>query len=211
MNSMQQSSALKSELTIKALYFLIKSLLWIISAVSEPHPLFSAASAGVVAVLYLPCRYLSIFFSPVLLSTLGLLFTLLRFGSAPTPPPLPSAPPETDSKQMKLSPEVERPLLSLTQNHVFCKPSLEWGGWGCPLKTIYEEYDWEEEETYERSLEYSESRLPGFDVLGYSYSDMEAADSPGSICFLWEEEAEELIEIGVEEDNMFEIDLSASA
>ncbi|KAI0527287.1 hypothetical protein KFK09_002886 [Dendrobium nobile] len=195
-------------LPFKAFNLISKSVLWILFAAPEPHPLFSAAAAaGVVAVLYLPFHLLSIFFSPVLLSTLFLLFTLLRFGS-PTPPP----PPKTDFERVKLSPETERCLLSSSQNQVFCEPSLEWGGWGAPLEIIYEEYEGEEEEeSGDCSPEYSKCGLPEFDgLLCYSDSDLDREEvSPQSICFRWDEEAEGLIEIALEEDNMFEIDLSA--
>ncbi|KAG0483892.1 hypothetical protein HPP92_011976 [Vanilla planifolia] len=216
-----QCSPLVRNLAHKAFDLLTRTLLRLYSISSDPHPLFSALTAvGVVAILYLPRNLFPILFSPVLLSTLLLLATLLHFG----------APPPTETRPRSLpnlrSDDTETFILSFsTKQPPIRDYLLQWGNRGGPLEVIYEEYEGEEEE--EEEVEEGEEdgyfqecpkrRERGFD--GHSFSDSDSGseesslavgcESPVSLCFRWYEEGDDLIEIAVEDDNIFEIDISA--
>ncbi|KAK8918402.1 hypothetical protein KSP39_PZI021376 [Platanthera zijinensis] len=205
MNPWMQYSASKTELPAKLLLTVFsKSLIWISSVAAEPHPLFSASAAtGVIVVLYLPRNLIFILISPVLISTLFLLITLFRFGSPPQPQP------EADSNEVispaNNSPETEDGLNSSSQKPVLCGDSFDWGG---PLEIIYEEYEGEEGESGENSPEYSEFYWREFEGFCYSDLDIEREGSPENPSFRSDEEGENLIEIALDEDSMFEINLS---
>lgn len=175
------------------------------------HPLFSILTTFFfLNLIYLP-NLLHFFFSPVVIATSLILTTLLYFGSSK---------PEPYSKDnTKKIPETrnEQPPISDHETTEsgrieFCEKMVEWSSKGGPLEVIYEEGE-EDNDEDDCCMEYPRLKRNYMDKLDYfgycSSSDSDTESEKSSICFKWDEEEEEMIEIALEEDSLIEIDLTS--
>ncbi|XP_019168908.1 PREDICTED: uncharacterized protein LOC109164817 [Ipomoea nil] len=206
-----------------------------ISSLSS-SPLFSAIiTLYMLILLYFPSLFRGLVFSPVIISTSVLLFSLLRLGA--------------EQRTARLEPEkcfvsvdrVPPPLESLLDScnsdpdPFYSEPFVEWDV-RAPLEVIYEEGGEEDDDVLEgkRAAEMGGGGgIQRYDSLSLYYPETDSDtssegdfpvigewESLETMCFRWEEEdREELIEIELdgkrnmvseleEDDNLIEIDLS---
>ncbi|KAJ0966020.1 hypothetical protein J5N97_027158 [Dioscorea zingiberensis] len=198
-----------SKISMKALHFLSKSLLYISELIS--HPISSILTTSLLLIiLYVPRPLLPILLSPVPICTSFLLYSLLRFGSKPASTLSENAKPEP-------KPETHPELVpSHDQNSIFLASGFEWALVGGPLEVIYEDYEGEEDgESPENSPSPAypkASGVIGFGSLGGFYlTDSDSGSDSEELRFRWDEDDEGdegMIEIAFEEDNLIEIDIS---
>ncbi|KAK8943148.1 hypothetical protein KSP39_PZI009299 [Platanthera zijinensis] len=184
MDSCLQSSVF---LQNKAMSLLSRRLFWLCSPSSESHPLFCAfIAAGIIVFLYFPNRLLSPFSALFSSLSLLLIFAIFHYG----PPQL-------------------RLINRLSAN--FCELSLELESGGVSVEII------SDDSTKEEGVA---GGFAGLERFCHSVSKRESEELPAPEVdweslecrrFQWDEEEEEedLIEINIEEDNLFELDISA--
>ncbi|KAF6167618.1 hypothetical protein GIB67_031201 [Kingdonia uniflora] len=199
----------------------------------DSDPLFSILVASyTLLLLYFPQIFINLIFSPILISTVILLSTLLRLGSIQKSEKqnllaLPNQYLEWVTSETDKECEIQREepkYVALELEAHFYESFVEWNV-GAPLEVIYEEHEGEEENDSTRMQMGIINRSVSLSLC-YPESDLESSSSledfPDIMSFRWDEDAENedsLIEIQLdhgkksvlfqlEEENMIEIDIS---
>ncbi|KAF8411231.1 hypothetical protein HHK36_003778 [Tetracentron sinense] len=235
-----EMSSDSAKILIKTIEFFAKATIFMSSLAFNPLFSFVIAFYSLI-LLYFPRNFLDLVLSPVLISTGILLSTLLRLGAiqgvenekkSRDPGKIDS--PNEDHKWVRFITDTE----TETETEKGFGPKrfqsdsfVEWNV-KAPLEVIYEEYDGEEEDDFNKK---EDSRVVGIERLvslslycsesdsesssGGDFSATEEWDWPENMCFRWGEvEREEMIEIPldgkrnwvyqVEEENLIEIEIS---
>ncbi|KAK9089471.1 hypothetical protein Scep_028553 [Stephania cephalantha] len=222
----EKQNPLRPETSRSSSKVLVEMLCFLSSLTMDP--LFSVfVTLCTLILLYFPKQFLTLIFSPILISTSIILSTLLRLGSNQ----------HTDKENFSNSPKKDLELVkSRTEtkteheietkietcaapNEYFSEPFMEWNV-RAPLEVIHEEYDEgveekEDEETnnfdeekqstvVSLALYYPESSDSECSSDG-EFSGIEGWDSPENICFMWDDDDDD--DDDDEKDDLIEIEL----
>ncbi|PIA34363.1 hypothetical protein AQUCO_03800161v1 [Aquilegia coerulea] len=220
MKKHQMTSTFLRNIFIETIDFFIETINFISSMSSDP--LFSILiTSYTLILLYFPCIFLNLLFSPILISTALLLSTLLRLGSNQTNPQqqqhkdqqeeqeelLIEASATIEALQWISTSELNVTETGYCSKTIFNESIIEWNrNVRAPLEVIHEEYEGEEhderedikgneglgmDEIVSLSLYYPESDTGSSSSSDGDFPAMERWDSPENICFRWDQEEDD--------------------